>query len=145
MVLKEESFEILSKISKTYYCNQEKLNDISQFEKQIGDLLNSGAYYYNNNYVESRHLVDKIRNIKIEIYSKEHGIPHFHILADDKRASLSIENCELIENTGFDNKTIKTIEKWFKISKQRLIDIWNKTRPDDCSIGKINNIGKNDE
>lgn len=137
MILKEQSFDILSKVSKTYYCNQETLNEIYQFERQIGDLINSGAYYYNEEYVEARHLVDKIKSIKIEIYSKEHGIPHFHILTDNKRATLSLEKCEIIKNSGFDNKTIKTIEKWFKKSKKRLIEVWNETRPDDCPIGKV--------
>lgn len=36
------------------------------------------------------------RNWKIEVFGREHGIPHFHLLWPDVRASLNIETLEVI-------------------------------------------------
>jgi hypothetical protein len=36
------------------------------------------------------------RNWKIEVFGREHGIPHFHLRWPDGRASLNIETLEII-------------------------------------------------
>jgi hypothetical protein len=36
------------------------------------------------------------RNWKIEVFGREHGIPHFHMRLPDGRASISIETFEII-------------------------------------------------
>lgn len=36
------------------------------------------------------------RNWKIEVFGREHGIPHFHLRWPDRRASINIETLEII-------------------------------------------------
>ena len=36
------------------------------------------------------------RNWKIEVFGREHGIPHFHLRWPDGRASITIESLEVI-------------------------------------------------
>ena len=74
------------------------------------------------------HLVDKLGKIKIEIYSNEHPPAHFHISANGYKASLAIDNCRVLENSGFNSKVIKNIQDWFLYSKDRLIKVWTGYR-----------------
>ena len=75
--------------------------------------------------------------IKIEIYPNDHVPPHFHISANGNNASLAIDDCRVLKNSGFDPKVIKNIQDWFLNSKDRLIEVWNETRASDCMVGKI--------
>lgn len=131
------SFSKLENIGKSYLFNQNKINSFEKFEIQLNQFLNSGAYIYNNNFINTKHLITTLNNIKIEIYSNEHPPPHFHVKTNNYRASLSIEDCSILENSGFSKKVIKNIQDWFKHSKIDLIRVWNETRPSDCAVGKI--------
>lgn len=114
------------------------LENMEDFERHLFGFLMSGAYFNEDGeIIEARHLVDRIGKLKIEIYSNEHAPPHFHISNESKKASLRIDNCEELENSGFSNREIKNIHEWFKRSKIKLIEVWNKTRPTDCVVGKI--------
>ena len=137
MKLSEMSLEQLSKIGKSYYFDKNKIEEIEQFEIQLSDFLHSGAYIHDDSFIEARHLVDKLGKIKIEIYSNEHPPAHFHISANGYKASLAIDNCRVLENSGFNSKVIKNIQDWFLYSKDRLIKVWNETRPSDCVVGRI--------
>lgn len=137
MKLSEASFQDLCKFGKTYYFDKNKIEEIEQFEIQLTDFLHSGAYIHDSSFVEARHLVDKLGKIKIEIYSNEHPPAHFHISANGYKASLAIDDCRVLENSGFSSKVIKNIEDWFLYSKDRLIKVWNETRPSDCVVGRI--------
>ena len=86
--------------------------------------------------LETRQLVERIDGVKIEIYANEHPPPHFHVIAGDKRASFSIETGELLEGS-LDKRGNKIVEYYHTIRKQNLIDIWNKTRPDGCVVGRV--------
>ena len=137
MIISKLSFQDLCKFGKTYYFVQNKIEEFEQFEIQLVDFLHSGAYIYNGSFVEAKHLVDKLGKIKIEIYSNEHPPAHFHISANGYKASLAIDDCRVLENSGFSPKVIKNIKDWFLYSKDRLIEVWNDTRPSDCTVGKI--------
>lgn len=137
MKLTEASFQDLCKFGKTYNFDQNMIEEFEQFEIQLTDFLHSGAYIYNGDFVEARHLVDKLGKIKIEIYSNEHPPAHFHISANGYKASLAINDCRVLENSGFNSKVIKNIQDWFLHSKDRLIKVWNETRPSDCVVGRI--------
>ena len=137
MIISELSFQDLCKFGKTYYFVQNKIEEFEQFEIQLADFLHSGAYICNGSFVEAKHLVDKLGKIKIEIYSNEHPPAHFHIVSGENNASFAIDDCELLKNKGFSPKVIKNIQDWFLYSKDRLIEVWNETRPSDCTVGKI--------
>jgi len=135
MKLREARFDQLVKIGKGYYAEPDKLKSIDEFEIQLSQLLSSGAYYYDGEIVEARELVDRINGIKIEIYSNEHPPPHFHIITQGSRASLRLDNGDILENSGFSGKQIRTVQAWFLKSKDKLIEVWNRTRPDNCQVG----------
>lgn len=135
MKLSELSFDQLARFGKTYYYEKNKIEKFEQFEIQLTDFIYSGAYFYSDKIVEARHLVDKLGKIKIEIYSNEHPPAHFHITSNGLKASFAIENCSVLENSGFDSRSIKNIQDWFIYSKDKLIDVWNKTRPSNCTVG----------
>ncbi|MFA5455771.1 MAG: DUF4160 domain-containing protein [Sulfurimonas sp.] len=133
----EMSLEQLSRIGKSYYFDKNNIEEFEQFERQLTDFLHSGAYFYNDQIVEARHLVDRLGKIKIEIYSNEHVPPHFHVSSNGLKASFTIDDCTLLENSGFNGNLIKNIQDWFLHSKDKLIEVWNKTRPSDCVVGVI--------
>lgn len=86
--------------------------------------------------IEIRHLVSKVRGLKIEIYSNEHPPPHFHVVSSEVMASFAIANCELLDGT-VDSKNLKKIQYWHRHSKRLLVDIWNSTRPTKCVVGRF--------
>lgn len=137
MKLTEAPFKVLCRMGKSYYFDKDKIENIEQFEVQLTDFIYSGAYIQDDNFIEAKHLVEKLGKIKIEIYSNEHPPAHFHITANGNKASLAIDDCRVLENSGFDNKSIKNIQDWFIKSRNKLVEVWNKTRPDDCVVGKI--------
>jgi len=114
------------------------------FEENLGGFLASDCEVIGDDargyiVLEKRHLVERKENIKIEIYSNEHSPPHFHVKGREMNASFSIKNCELIDGS-VSSKDYKKIYHWFIYAKPKLVEIWNKTRPINCSVGKIVDI-----
>ena len=112
-------------------------------EKQLKFLNMFLNYIYNSTFVdengqvwEQRHRVDNISNLKIEIFSNEHPPPHFHIKSPEIDATFSILECKLL-NGNIDSKSLKKIEYYHQHMRDKLIEAWNKFRPDDCPVGKI--------
>jgi len=137
MKVSEAPFEMLKKFGKGYWTTFDKLNSFEDFEIHLNQFVASGAYFYEGRVADARQLVEKIGAIKIEIYPNEHTPPHFHIKSNGINASFAIDDCRILENSGFSTKVIKNIQDWFLHSKGKLIDVWNQTRPDDCVVGKI--------
>lgn len=81
-------------------------------------------------------LVEKFKDIKIEIYAKEHPPPHFHVMTNNGNASFTISDCELVDGDYFLSRRMKEIRNWHAQHKDELIDCWNKTRPSDCPVGE---------
>ncbi len=133
----DASFRELCKLGKSYYFDKNQIEEIEHFEIQLSDFVHSGAYIHDGRFVEARHLVDKLGKIKIEIYSNEHPPAQFHISAIGNKASFAIDDCRVLENSGFSSQVIKNIQNWFLHSKDRLVEVWNETRPSDCVVGRI--------
>lgn len=87
--------------------------------------------------VEIRKHIDKVGSLNIEIHPNEHVPCHFHIKSANIDAIFRIDNCELIKGKISKND-IKKVQYWYNSSnnKQKLIEIWNKTRPTNCIVGK---------
>ena len=85
--------------------------------------------------------VDLIDNkIKIEIRHNEHPPPHFHVIIDNYDSSYSISDGSILYG-NIPSKYNKRISRWYKKNYRLLVNVWNSTRPDNCSVGKI--INKN--
>lgn len=120
-----------------YIGKVSEFDSFAQFENSLQKFLNSGCAFWNDgSLIFTKQLVDRINNLKIEIYSNEHGIPHFHVKSNEINASFSIDDCSLI-NGNIRGNDLKLIQYWFDRYKPKLIEIWNKTRPSDCQVGPI--------
>lgn len=73
-------------------------------------------------------------DLKIEIYPDEHPPPHFHVKSPNIDASFNIESCNLLKGE-IEGRDKKKIEYWHKHAKPLLIEIWNSTRPTNCTVG----------
>ena len=85
--------------------------------------------------IEIRQLVDRINGLKIEIYSNEHPPPHFHVKSPNVNASFSIESCEKLEGC-INSQDLKKVKYWYQQARPLLIDVWNRTRSTNCTVGK---------
>ncbi|MRR07451.1 MAG: DUF4160 domain-containing protein [Deltaproteobacteria bacterium] len=65
------------------------------------------------------------RNWKIEIFGREHGIPHFHLRWPDGRASIAIETLQIIIGNP---PTIILAEarEWAKANQELLRSVWRE-------------------
>lgn len=112
------------------------MSDIVFLEKSLAYTLES-TRLFDGQVIEIRQRVDSIKGgLTIEIYSNEHAPVHFHVKNSDINASFKIDNCEYIEGKiSADN--IKKVQYWYNSfdNRQKLIDAWNKTRPDKCPVG----------
>jgi hypothetical protein len=80
-------------------------------------------------------LVDAYKGLKISIKSDEHPPAHFHVKCQKINASFSIEDCNKIAGELAPNE-LKNLKRWYSNNKQKLIDVWNRTRPSDCTVGE---------
>ena len=78
--------------------------------------------------------IDKIGNLKVEIFSKEHPPPHFRVTCDNISNDFSIKDCEPLHGQAL-SRYFRNIKKWHEQSKQILIDYWNQFRPSNCPVG----------
>ena len=104
------------------------MNPIELIEIELKFFLSITDVLPNGQVIELRKLVDKVNDLKIEIYSNEHNPPHFHVKSNEFNASFNLLTCELISGT-IDSKNIKKIEFYYSRHKDQLIKIWNDTRP----------------
>ena len=81
-------------------------------------------------------LVEKFRDIKIEIYANEHPPPHFHVKTNNGSASFTISDCEFVDGDYFLSMRMKEVRNWHAKHKPTLVRVWNKTRPSDCPVGE---------
>jgi hypothetical protein len=65
------------------------------------------------------------RNWKIEVFGREHGVPHFHLQWPDGRASISIETLVVI----IGNPTADILAEalaWAKENRKQIWTEWQK-------------------
>lgn len=102
--------------------------------------LSSCQVWPDGTVLETRQLVDRVKNVSIYVYSNDHSPPHFHVKYSGMTASYRIQDCELMVGT-LGHKEDKIVKYWFDgIGKQRLIKVWNETRPGDCTVGRYEDI-----
>jgi len=113
-----------------------EFKSITDFETSLEKFLNSNSQFLSDGsifFIKKR--VDKICNLKIEIYPNEHGEPHFHVISNEFKAEFSIEDCNLKKGYLKPNE-VRLIKYWFQKSKSKLIEVWDETRPTNCQVGK---------
>lgn len=85
-----------------------------------------------------KHLVARFPMYKIEIRGREHPPPHFHLNGPDLSASFAIEDLEP-QSGEIGKRHRKILERWYHKDggREKLINVWNETRPEDCPVGPI--------
>lgn len=67
--------------------------------------------------------------LHVEIFSRDHNPPHFHVFSKDKKVNVkfTIENCELISGE-IDAKSLKKIRTAYRSEKGKILmeKMWNK-------------------
>lgn len=81
--------------------------------------------------------VDRVRGLKVEIYANEHPPPHFHVTQNDGKASFALDDGRMLESSGNTRHFQKNIEAYYIKNRQKLIEFWNNTRPDGCTVGPV--------
>ncbi len=84
-------------------------------------------------------IIARVEGLRIEIRSREHPPPHFHVVYQNERASFAISDCGRLRGVkgleGYDS----VIRKWHSEddNKALLIKKWDDSRPSDCAVGPI--------
>ena len=83
-------------------------------------------------------VVERIKGLRIEIYVNEHAPPHFHVNTSDTNATFTLNECKHLKG-DISSRNHKLIKHWYhkQGSKKALINIWDKTRPTNCVVGKF--------
>jgi len=94
------------------------------------DVAEDGELY------ETRVLVERFDGLRMVIHTREHGPPHFHVIASGIDASFAIHDCSHLAGS-ITAKDRRIIEYWHAQARPLLIRVWNETRPSDCPVGPI--------
>jgi hypothetical protein len=84
--------------------------------------------------LETKQLVARVNGLRLEIYSREHPPPHFHVVAPDIDATFAIDDCRQLNGT-ISPSAARKVRYWHGYSKPKLIEVWNGTRPSGCTVG----------
>jgi hypothetical protein len=138
MKLSDMSVVELKKTPWFHNVDPDKLKSFDDFTAWLEAILHNSCNVSEEDgesfLIEIKQLVDRVKGLKIEVYSNEHPPPHFHVKSPNVNASFDIENCSLLEG-DLDTRDKKKIQFWHKRAKPLLIDAWNSTRPTNCTVG----------
>ena len=109
-----------------------------QVSAEVLEILLSGGFsvWTDGSLYSIKQLVARVNGLRIEVFSREHSPPHFHISGGGIDATFSISDCEhLSGEIGGREKAL--VKWWYARSKPSLVRAWNESRPSDCPVGVI--------
>lgn len=111
--------------------DEDLIEDLSKriAESEIENITNGIPIVY------TRVLVDRFDGLKVEVFSNEHGKPHFRVRHQGSTANYLIADCSRINGSGQVLLHEKAIKKWWMDNKPKLISKWDECRPSDCTVG----------
>lgn len=65
------------------------------------------------------------RNWKIEVFGREHGVPHFHLRWPEGRASISIDTFAILVGTPPAGILAEALA-WARENRERILSEWQK-------------------
>lgn len=86
-------------------------------------------------------IVARVDGLSIVIFANEHPPPHFHVKYQGKEASFSITNCERLAGVRGLERYDARIRSWWRDNQEKLIELWNNSRPTNCPVGPISTRG----
>jgi hypothetical protein len=130
--------DIARKTGRFHNVHPDELLNVDEYAEWLSALLYGQCYVEEINgelcIIEIKHLVSNQGGVKIEVFSDEHPPPHFHVKSGNIDASFAIEDCSIVDGV-VKNKDHKTIKYWHQALKPKIIEVWNRTRPTDCTVG----------
>jgi hypothetical protein len=125
-------------MNSAYFENRLESSDSLDDLAMVLEILLSGGYsvWERNQIYSTRQLVDSVNGLRIEIFSREHAPPHFHVSKGSIDATFSISDGRHL-NGSIGNREKALVEWWFARSQAKLVRIWNETRPSGCQVGPI--------
>ena len=105
--------------------------------EELSKCFDAGPLSLDGKRGKAKHFVGFAKGVKIEIFSNEHGVPHFRAKHGGETNSFRISDGEPLYPDGELKTFFRNIKKWHKANKPFLEQKWNETRPTDCTVGKI--------
>lgn len=59
------------------------------------------------------------------IYTKDHSPAHIHVLGPGCEAKFALGSWEVLENRGFDERTVSRIREFLKPLNSEFMEVWN--------------------
>jgi hypothetical protein len=102
--------------------------NFEELAQPLEELL-SGRYsvWYDGRLYEIKALVERIKDLRIEVRPREHIRPHFHAIGQNFSASFDLDTCDLLEGR-IDPIHHRLVRIWHKDAKGLLRKRWNETR-----------------
>lgn len=72
----------------------------------------------------------RIGAYRIEIRTREHGVPHFHIVGPDGDASIAIDDFKVLAQSGVNTRDLKKICSVLEKHKETMLEVWNENQKD---------------
>jgi hypothetical protein len=69
------------------------------------------------------------RNWKIQVFGREHGVPHFHLWTPDTAAVIAIDTLAVLSGT-VDAKTLEEARAWANAHRSELLNEWQRLNPE---------------
>ena len=77
-----------------------------------------------NPYVRAVPRISSFYGITIAMYYREHGVPHFHAVYGEYKASIAIESLEPLGGY-LPPRALRLIKQWASMHRQELHENWN--------------------
>jgi len=114
-----------------------------EMAKELESCMNSGPIHSGDLRLLLEDAVAQIKGLTVHIYSNEHPPPHFHVNAAGENNAYTLDNCTPMHGDALISY-YKNIRKWHKKHHVELHKMWNRLRPDGCTVGKVN-VPKHDD
>jgi hypothetical protein len=69
------------------------------------------------------------RNWKIQVFGREHGVPHFHVWTPNAAAVIAIETLAVLSG-AVDAKTREEARTWADTHRAELLAEWHRLNPE---------------
>ena len=71
----------------------------------------------------------RARNWKIQVFGREHGVPHFHVWTPKSAAVVAIETLAVLSGS-MDAKTLVEARSWAEAHRAELRAEWRRLNPE---------------
>ena len=69
------------------------------------------------------------RNWKIQVFGREHGVPHFHTWTPNAAAVIAIDTLAVLSG-AVDAKTLEGVRAWADAHRAELLAEWRRLNPE---------------